>query len=222
VTARPRGKGKGVTPRPRPDDGQWRDDWNTPAAELDLVRNVAGTYVYSEGAKTSERVPARILFDPCWNRSAITNPVRACWVESPTPARRDGLIVSWRHELEWLPAADGYHDRPGVIFVNPPYSALEAWLAKCAAEARGVTELGHYIVALVPARVEQPCWTDIIHTTSLIAFRHGRVTFDHPEGKKASSAPMPIALLIWSPFCDGKERRAFGGMPWWCAEAVRS
>jgi hypothetical protein len=209
VTARPRGKGKA---RPRPDDGAWRDDWNTPELELDLVRDVAGHF---DGGT---RVPARILIDPCWNRSAITNPYLAYWSESVIDTARDGLGVSWSGALVSMPPA--VTARPGLIFVNPPYSALDVWLAKCAREAPRVRELGHYIAALVPARVEQTCWTDVVRTTSFVAFREGRITFLHPEGERASSAPMPIALLVWSPFDDLNERRSFQGKGWWCAEVL--
>lgn len=204
MTARPRGKGKGVTPRPRPDDGAWRDDWNTPEPELELVRDLSA-YLYPRS--TGNR---QILLDPCWNRTALTRPCFSFWTEAPQPFLRDGLAESWTKTC--------HRCEPGVVFVNPPYSELERWLAKCANEASGLADDGHSLVALVPARVEQPCWTDIVRTTSLVSFRYGRITFDHPEGERASSAPMPIALLIWSPFTDGKENRVFQGKGWWCAE----
>jgi hypothetical protein len=188
--------------RPRPDDGTWRDDWNTPAAELALVRAAFGP----------------IVLDPCWNQSAQTNPAIAAWTESPDPLLCDGLDLDWATELRWRPSTS----EGGCVFVNPPYSELRRWLTKCAGESSKVTMLGHAIVALVPARVEQPCWTDVVHTVDAIAFRQGRIIFDHPEGAPAQTASFPVALLVWHPLRRAIARKVARQFArgWWCAEVA--
>lgn len=202
MTARPRGKGKGVTPRPRPDDGAWSDDWNTQEADIAPARELGP-----------------ILFDPCWNVSAITMPRVACWPQSQLPQNRDGLAVSWSEYCRLATIMDPVEH--GIVFVQPPFSELARWLTKSAEEARAVTDMGHAIVAHVPGRIEQNCVVDIVHSTQLHAHRIGRAKYDHPDGRKASTASFPSTMFIWctwlAPVLMARRIARHG---WWCAEAL--
>ena len=101
----------------------------------------------------------------------------------------DGLAQSWAGERVW---------------VNPPYSAMRAWVEKAAAEAAACP----VIVMLAPAnRTEQRWWQESIEpyrdrggilTTE---FLPGRINFAGPENLGAwsrTSAPFGCVLLIWT------------------------
>lgn len=184
--------------RPRPSDGVWRDDWNTPEPVLAPIRR-AGV----------------IALDPCWNPTAITRP-RVRWSVSD-----DGLTQPWAPHV-----GEGE-----FVFANPPYSQLAQWLTKCADEARSVAEYGGAIIALVPARVEQSPWDDIVRSTAFIAFWRGRIEFNRPDSEETTSAPFPSALLVWGPDVGCYRGRHFRDLPTaklyrelaghaWCAEAL--
>jgi phage N-6-adenine-methyltransferase len=116
--------------------------------------------------------------DPC-----ATNENTKC--EDYCDAEMDGLSVPWV----------GHR-----AFVNPPYSKLKSWLAKCAKER----ELGALSVALIPSRTDTKAWHDYIwdQTTHCprpgveIRFLKGRLKF----GAAENSAPFPSALIIFRPF----------------------
>jgi len=100
----------------------------------------------------------------------------------------DGLIQSWRNERVWL---------------NPPYSNLADWIAKCHNEfEQGGAEL---IVALIPAnRTEQPFWHTYVEpyrdcgrglTTRFIRKRQ---SFIHPDTGLMGSPLFGVVALIWT------------------------
>lgn len=82
------------------------------------------------------------------------------------------------------------------IFCNPPYSqpTQSAIVQGLIAHSR-TTSAG--LVLLIPARVETVMWQDVIFKTAdYVHLLRGRVNFDTHEGKKASSATFPSALVI--------------------------
>ncbi len=106
----------------------------------------------------------------------------------------NGLLQSWAGELVWC---------------NPPYSNLGAWLVKAwteLPETRG-------IVMLLPAnRVEQKWWQthveryrdgrDRMFGTLRVEFLPGRMRFNRPNatiGPKGDRPPFGCALLIFTP-----------------------
>ena len=111
---------------------------------------------------------------------------------------RDGLQHPW-----W-----------GVVWVNPPYSNLSAWVAKAWDEARHCQR----IVMLVPAnRCEQPWWQhhiephrDRLHRAGCVTlstrFLAGRPRFGGSracDDGKGNRPPFGCVLLIWEPVSRG-------------------
>jgi hypothetical protein len=79
----------------------------------------------------------------------------------------------------------------GRVYVNPPFGDLDAWSAKCAAEAKEGAE----IVLLLPARTDTRYWHAHVSTAKAICFLRGRLKF---VGASAS-CPFPTALVYWGP-----------------------
>ena len=104
------------------------------------------------------------LFDPC----------PADWPGAP-----DGLAIDWpTHQ---------------VCFVNPPYSQIAAWCAKCAEQCRR----GCTVVLLMAARTDTRYFHDNINGNAEVRFLKGRVKFVHPDGRKSESAPFPSILCVF-------------------------
>ena len=76
------------------------------------------------------------------------------------------------------------------VFVNPPYSQVASWTAKCLVESSRGCPL---ICALVPARTDTKWWHGFAVTADLIHFVKGRLKF----GDGSGTAPFPSALLFW-------------------------
>lgn len=65
----------------------------------------------------------------------------------------------------------------GMVWLNPPYSDVGAWMERLAQHGNGI--------ALVFARVETAWWFEIVWAkASAIAFPRGRLTFHRPDGTK--------------------------------------
>jgi site-specific DNA-methyltransferase (adenine-specific) len=91
-----------------------------------------------------------------------------------------------------------YWSGHGLVYVNPPYSKLQTWLARCASIAANGTE----IVALVPARTDTRAWHESAITARAVCFWRGRISFvGAPLDKygRPVSAPFPSAVLYWGP-----------------------
>lgn len=128
---------------------------------------------------------------------------------------KDGLFNG---EEEMLSAADGLTgpwDGENV-WCNPPYSEIEAWVAKAWKEWSRPVEDGRpgCIVMLLPAnRTEQPWWHEFVepfrdgrgHTTFTTRFVAGRRDFTINGGQpiinqktgKKSSPDFGLVLLVW-------------------------
>jgi len=120
---------------------------------------------------------APIALDPC---SARSNPTKAAvyWYSK-------GLTHNW--------CIFAYS---GIVFVNPPYSQVSTWIDKIISENqnpenRKIVE----IVALVPARTDQPWFQRAISTAQLVTYVKGRLSF---KGA-INSAPFPSALFYFGP-----------------------
>lgn len=92
----------------------------------------------------------------------------------------DSLLRPWRE------AAGG-----GLVYVNPPYSQVKAWMKKCAEEALE----GAVVVALVAARTDTSWFHDYVWGEArAIGFFRGRLTFvDAP-----APALFPSAVVLWT------------------------
>ena len=99
----------------------------------------------------------------------------------PCPANPtfDGLSIDWPTNQ--------------VCFVNPPYSRLADWCAKCAEQwRRGCT-----VILLIPPRTCASYFHDHIADNAEIRFIRGRVKFIHPDGGKPKGAPFPSILCVF-------------------------
>lgn len=138
------------------------------------------------------------LFDPLMARFGFTLDVAAAVHNAKTPRhftrQTDGLAQSWAGEHVWC---------------NPPYSDLNAWVAKAWAEWQKAPR-PETIVMLVPAnRPEQGWWQDHVEpyrdqpgSPLRVEFIRGRQRFirhwlGHDEVKPNERPPFGVCLLIW-------------------------
>lgn len=152
-------------------------EWQTPLEVLRCVRDVA--------------IDGRITLDPCTTRD---NPTGADWIcvkQGPLPGDDQRVLVNGI-AIDWV-----IPERPGLIYVNPPYGrAINDWTAKCV-EAAALWPSEAEVIALLPARTDTRWWhNDCAPPKSgAVCFWAGRLRF---VGAPAS-APFPSALVYWGP-----------------------
>lgn len=112
--------------------------------------------------------------DPC-----ATAENRKCW--KYFDENDDGLTQDWSNE---------------VVFVNPPYSNVAGWVAKCYNESLNNKAI---CVLLIPARTDTKWFHKYCLNADLIQFVKGRVKFDNGAAK-LNSAPFPSMIVVF----DGK------------------
>ncbi len=100
----------------------------------------------------------------------------------------DALAVAWGEE--------------NLIWLNPPYSKIKAFVRKAIEE---VDNGNNRVLILVPARTDTK-WFQEVAAEGMTFFLKGRLKFGN--GKKASSAPFPSALI----YLGGPVK---GGMALW-------
>lgn len=76
------------------------------------------------------------------------------------------------------------------VFLNPPYSQIEAWAKKAFYETKQENTL---VVMLIPSRTDTRYFHDYIYGRAEIRFVKGRLKFG--EGK--NSAPFPSMIVIF-------------------------
>lgn len=145
---------------------------------------------------TDDRRTPSAIFDPLHAEHGFTIDVAASAANAKLPRFfdrfEDGLSRSWAGEVVWC---------------NPPYSALFAWVEKALAEVRcGCLK----VVMLLPSnRTEQRWWQELIEPVRDrglgVATRHlrGRTKFDGPAGAikpKKSTSPLSHGGGIRPPF----------------------
>ena len=89
--------------------------------------------------------------------------------------QENGLLKDWRAR---------------VVFMNPPYSDIAAWMRK----AYGSSLDGATVVCLIPSRTDTAWWHDCAMKGE-IRFLRGRLRF----GEATNSAPFPSAVVIFRP-----------------------
>lgn len=141
--------------------------------------------------------------------------------DAPAIADRDALAVraTWAERARQVAAllrpspADAL--KPPAAFVNPPFSRLDEFCEKAAAEAaKGLT-----IVSVLPNRSEKIAWHDhVLGAASEIRELKGRVVYVLPSGEPGDSAPFPTAVVIYRagepPMLGGPRRLGWD----WAAE----
>lgn len=103
-----------------------------------------------------------------------TNAVSALYYDEA----KNGLVQSWARD------AGG-----GPIWCNPPYSDINAWVAKAVAEHG----LGATVVLLLPSRTDTAWFHALLHTPGAdLYFLRRRLTF----GNATSPAPFPSVVAV--------------------------
>lgn len=125
------------------------------------------------------RAVAPIALDPC------SSPLGFVGARESLDIRRGENGLS----IPWAPVEDG------LVWVNPPYSALGAWLAKCAREA----EVGVPVLALVPLRGDTAAFHDHVWGKACLYVFRGRLAFHRSieiewEAEQAKAKPRPARL----------------------------
>lgn len=151
-----------------------------------------------------DRATAPEVFGPLHERFGFTIDAAALPHNAKLPRfwtpEDDGLAQDWGDERVWL---------------NPPYSSIEPWVAKAAHE----TEFGlaQVVVMLLPAnRTEQGWWQDHIEPrrregTVEVEFLRGRMRFINPgdtEIKPNARPPFGVCLVIFGDPSFGARRQS--------------
>lgn len=76
------------------------------------------------------------------------------------------------------------------MFVNPPYSEINKWVAKAFYETKQENTL---VVMLIPSRTDTKYFHDYIYNRAEIRFIKGRLKFNDGKG----TAPFPSMLVIF-------------------------
>lgn len=82
-----------------------------------------------------------------------------------------------------------WHLIGGILWLNPEFSDIAPWAAKCAKESK----MGAQILFLVPASVDSNWWSDSVHGRAMILPAHPRIKFIG----SAQGYPKPIALCCY-------------------------
>jgi hypothetical protein len=106
------------------------DTWGTPKYLFDIVETVLGP----------------IGLDPCSHPEAIV----PCRTAILLPEYRPRTNVHAEHVI-YGNGLDAVWDRQGLVYVNPPYSTLDAWCQKAARE-------GDEVLILAPVRTGNVFW----------------------------------------------------------------
>lgn len=152
-------------------------NWATPRALFqDLERRFAGPDGFMlDAAAEATNAKAPYYFD-----------------EELDALNRDWTITpEARRMFEFSPARDI------AVYCNPPYEEIEPWVRKALAEVqRGSCRL---VCMLVPARVDQIWWQDVVKPFAWhIEFVDGRVHFDPPPGVKARAPFEASAVVVFA------------------------
>ncbi|RDC61360.1 hypothetical protein HME9302_02582 [Alteripontixanthobacter maritimus] len=117
----------------------------------------------------------QIDLDPCANDLSTVKACRRILLSEGG----DGLAACWNGRF---------------VFVNPPFSAIVAWLEYAHAQWRA----GHAetIACLVPIRTDHRFFHDTLRHQADIFIVRGRVGFETPSGKKQSNF-QPLVLVVF-------------------------
>ena len=152
-----------------------------PAGEAEDFWDGAGVSATHEGWTTPADllellyplVEGRFDLDPCSPVRGRTAPVKA---RNHYTVDHDGLVLPWS----------------GTVYMNPPFRAAAAWVAKAKAEADSGRVSA--LIGLLPARVDTAWWHDHVAEVADIWFLRGRLRFGGAE----NSAPFPCAIVAWA------------------------
>ena len=110
--------------------------------------------------------------DPC-----ASHENRKC--EKYYTIKENGLIQDWSNE---------------IVFVNPPFSHIKAWVKKCYEE--GLKE-DTIVVMILPSRTDTQYWHEYIMKALEIRFCKGRVNFLRNGKKTKNGSTFPLAIVVF-------------------------
>ncbi len=80
----------------------------------------------------------------------------------------------------------------GDVFLNPPFSDIEPWVARAAKEHNGRT-----VAVLVPARTDQEWWQRwVVPRASTLIFFRNRIRFVAPDGRTPIGRPPERHVIV--------------------------
>ncbi len=82
-----------------------------------------------------------------------------------------------------------------ICFVNFPYSQSMAWAKKCVEAMKS----GATVVVLCAARTDTEWFHYIVEGSAEVRFVKGRLAFVPPDGRKATTAGFPSAVIVLRP-----------------------
>lgn len=96
----------------------------------------------------------------------------------------DSLGQSWQDEIVWL---------------NPPFRKLQAWVRKAWEEAAGTA----LVVMLIPSLTDRDWWHEYVMRYAEIRFLRGRYWFTDEGGERKAQPFWPLAVIVFRPRGDG-------------------
>jgi hypothetical protein len=153
------------------------------------------------GPHANARAGSDVWVTPAWVLNAL-GPFDLDPCAAPSPR----FLATARTHVE--PPADGLAATwYGRVWLNPPYSEVERWLARLAAHGRGT--------ALVFARTDVAWFHTHGVRADALLFLRGRVTFLRGDGSRGpSNVGGPSVLLAYG--ADDAARLRASGLPGWC------
>ena len=79
------------------------------------------------------------------------------------------------------------------MFVNPPFSAIGYWVAKCYQESKN----GFTVVMIIPPRSDTVYWHSYIMKADELRFCVGRVNFLRDGKKPKHGCTYPLVIVVF-------------------------
>lgn len=152
-------------------EGSVRDMWATPPEVCELIEAFAAGPVDLD--------PCAALHSPLLAHRKCYGPRRSTQIEvfgTAMPNEDDGLEVPWC----------------GIVYVNPPYSAPEPWVRRCADERQ------HCAAVIAMLRCDPSVrWFEHVWRAHALCFPRRRIQFAPPPGVDATQNTGPNVLALW-------------------------
>lgn len=204
-----------------------RQDFGTPAEYLRAVEKRFGPIVFDLAAHAGNHKHERyfapavltatitkgetmpgVVVDDLYRQGADAKEVaeaiaRIDWSRVPMKKGKQAIEISVRNHDHLAAAFDSLSQRwttPGLQFLNPEFSDIGPWAAKCAAEATAVARVGF----LVPSSTGSNWFAEHVAPHALTCMLRDRISFDgkNPYPKDLifavfSGGPSGICLWDW-------------------------
>lgn len=113
------------------------------------------------------------------------------------PCHAPRSLTDPRHRIDVREGGDGVFDvwpGSGLAFVNPPFSDVGPWLARCQHEAKR-----RPVVMLIPMRPETGAWwSHVWGGGGCVVIQRGRLRFVGPTGKRHGAGMLATCFVAWN------------------------